>query len=133
MFKVALKNVLGHKVRVLLTAVAVVAGVAFMAGTFVLTDTIKQGFDDLFADANQGVDAVIRQKAAFEVVGRVRRATSATRSRSASSPTIEAVDGVASADASIQGFAFIIDKDGDPLNPPGRPRSSGATGRRPRT
>ena len=69
MFKVALKNVLGHKVRVLLTAVAVVAGVAFMAGTFVLTDTIKKGFDELFADANQGVDAVIRQEAAFEVSG----------------------------------------------------------------
>ena len=117
MFKVALKNVLGHKVRVLLTAVAVVAGVAFMAGTFVLTDTIKQGFDDLFTDANQGVDAVIRQKAAFEVSGGF---VSDQRDEIplALLPTIAAVDGVASADASIQGFAFIIDEDGTPLNPP---------------
>ena len=117
MFKVAIKNVLGHKVRVLLTAVAVVAGVAFMAGTFVLTDTIKQGFDDLFADANQGVDAVIRQEAAFEVSGGF-----VTDQRDEISldllPTIAAVDGVESVDASIQGFAFIIDKDGTPLNPP---------------
>ena len=66
MFKISLKNLLGHKLRLLITTVAIVLGVGFLAGTFVLTDTLGETFDDLFENANQGVDAVVRQKAAFE-------------------------------------------------------------------
>jgi putative ABC transport system permease protein len=120
MVKVALKNILGHKVRVLLTALAVIAGVAFMAGTFVLTDTIKKGFDNLFQDANQGVDAVVRQKAAFDL-GNGASFSGGQRDEVPLDllPKIEAVDGVQSADASVQGFAFIINAKGKPLTNPG--------------
>ena len=41
-------------------------GVAFMAGTLVLTDTIGKTFDDLFADVYKGTDAVVRAKAVFD-------------------------------------------------------------------
>ena len=50
MRKVTLKGLAAHKLRFVLTAVAVIIGVAFLSGTLVFTDTIQQTFDDLFAD-----------------------------------------------------------------------------------
>ena len=41
-------------------------GVAFMAGTLVLTDTIGKTFDDLFADVNAGTDAYVRGEQSIE-------------------------------------------------------------------
>ena len=66
MLSTALKNLLAHKFRLLATALAVTLGVAFMAGTLVLTDTMRQTFDNLFADVYKGTDVVVRAKAAFE-------------------------------------------------------------------
>jgi|SRR5690349_8756144 len=60
------KSLLGHKFRFVATALAVTLGVAFTAGTLVLTDTIRTTFDNLFANVYQGTDAVVRAKAAFE-------------------------------------------------------------------
>ena len=48
MIAVALKGLAGRKVRALLTAFAVVIGVAMVSGTFVLTDTIQKAFDGIF-------------------------------------------------------------------------------------
>ena len=50
MFRTTLKDLSARKLRLLTTSIAVLLGVAFMAGTLVLTDTIGQTFDDLFAD-----------------------------------------------------------------------------------
>jgi putative ABC transport system permease protein len=41
MLKTTLRNILGHKLRLLTTGLAVALGVAFMAGTLVLTATVK--------------------------------------------------------------------------------------------
>ena len=46
MFSLTINSIRAKKVRFLLTGVAVILGVAFMAGTLVLTDTIKQSYDD---------------------------------------------------------------------------------------
>ena len=46
MWRIALKNLLSHKRRLIGTASAVVLGVAFLAGTLVLTDTMRAAFDD---------------------------------------------------------------------------------------
>jgi putative ABC transport system permease protein len=56
---IALRNLLSHKLRAALTTLAVVLGVMMVAGTYVLTDTISQSFDEIFTESNQGVDAVI--------------------------------------------------------------------------
>ena len=40
----ALKGLLGRKLRTILTATAIVLGVAMMSGTYVLTDSIKSAF-----------------------------------------------------------------------------------------
>lgn len=66
MWKVTLKGLWSHKVRFLLTGVAVVLGVAFVAGTLVLSATIKSTFDGLFTDVYQNTGAVVRGQAAFK-------------------------------------------------------------------
>jgi putative ABC transport system permease protein len=66
MWKVTRKGLAAHKVRFLLTALAVLISVAFMAGTSVLTGTIQQTFDDLFADIYHGTDAVVRSPQVLE-------------------------------------------------------------------
>jgi putative ABC transport system permease protein len=62
MWKVVRKGLWSNKIRYLLTAIAVVLGVAFISGTLVLTATIGQSFDDLFGDIYKGTDAVVRAK-----------------------------------------------------------------------
>jgi putative ABC transport system permease protein len=60
MWKVIRRGVLANKIRFALTGIAVVLGVAFISGTLVLTSTIGQSFDQLFANINKGTDAVVR-------------------------------------------------------------------------
>src|SRR4051812_9311233 len=60
MWKVTRKGLAAHKIRFVLTALAVIIGVAFMSGTSVLTATIQQTFDDLFANIYRSTDAVVR-------------------------------------------------------------------------
>ena len=59
MLKVTLKSLWAHKLRLSLTALAVVLGVGFISGTFVYTDTIGRAFDGIFDDAFRGVDIVV--------------------------------------------------------------------------
>jgi putative ABC transport system permease protein len=63
--KVALKGLAGRKLRAVLTAFAIVLGVAMVSGTYVLTDTIKKGFDTIFTVSYQNADAVVTGKTAF--------------------------------------------------------------------
>ena len=65
MIKVALKGLLGRKLRAALTALAIVLGVAMVSGTYVLTDSIKKGFDSIFTAAYSSADAVITGTTAF--------------------------------------------------------------------
>ena len=66
MFRLTRRSLWEHKRRLVSTIVAIVLGVGFMAGTFVLTDTTDRGFDDLFADANEHVDAQVQGKVLFD-------------------------------------------------------------------
>jgi putative ABC transport system permease protein len=59
---VALKGLAARKLRALLTAFAVVIGVAMVAGTFMLTDTLQKSFSGLFTESTSNTDAVIRGK-----------------------------------------------------------------------
>ena len=62
MIGVALKGLGFRKVRALLTAFAVVIGVAMVSGTFILTDTTLKSFNGLFTESAENTDAVIRGK-----------------------------------------------------------------------
>ena len=65
MTRVALKGLLGRKTRAVLTAIAVVIGVAMVSGTYVLTDTIKAAFSTVFTRAYKNADAVITGRSAI--------------------------------------------------------------------
>ncbi|MBF6327203.1 ABC transporter permease [Nocardia transvalensis] len=56
MRKVALRNLAAHKLRLALTVLSVVLGTAFIAGSFVFTDTLQRTFDGIFAQQAKGVD-----------------------------------------------------------------------------
>jgi putative ABC transport system permease protein len=62
MWRVTISGLMAKKLRLVLTSIAVVLGVAFMSGTFVLTDTLGSVFDKLFTDVTKGVDADVRAK-----------------------------------------------------------------------
>src|SRR3954469_8402438 len=62
MTSVALKGLLGRKLRAILTAFSVVLGVAMVTGSFVLTDSIQQAFHTLFSSSYSNTDAVITGK-----------------------------------------------------------------------
>ena len=66
MFRITLRSLWDHKRRLISTLVAIVLGVAFMAGTFVLSDTMDQTFDDLFAESFAKVDAEVQGKVLFD-------------------------------------------------------------------
>jgi putative ABC transport system permease protein len=55
----ALKSLWARKARALATTFAVVIGVAFVAGSYVLTDTIFAAFDEIFSESLKGTSVVI--------------------------------------------------------------------------
>ena len=59
MRRVSLRNVAAHKVRLTLTVLSVVLGTAFVTGSFVFTDTLKNTFNGIFSDTAKGVDAMV--------------------------------------------------------------------------
>lgn len=116
MLRATLKSLLGHKLRLLATSLAVVLGIAFMAGTFVLTDTMRRTFDDLFRDVSAEVDVVVRSTDEIDVpFGGSQR----SRIDLALLDVVRDVDGVAGAEGEIQGYAQFVDADGEPIGNPG--------------
>jgi putative ABC transport system permease protein len=65
MLGVALKGLAARKVRASLIGLAIVLGVAMISGTYVLTDTINNGFNTIFKTQYKNADAIISGKAAF--------------------------------------------------------------------
>ena len=59
MLKVTLRGLFAHKLRLSLTAVAIVLGIAFVSSTFVVGDTINNVFGNIFTDANRGIAVVV--------------------------------------------------------------------------
>lgn len=117
MFKTTFKGLMAHKLRMALTALAVVLGVGFIAGTFVLTDTMNAAFDDLFDDVTRGTDVYVRGSSDFEAAfGGSRQPIDDDLLE-----TVQGVDGVGVAAGSVQGYAQIIDKDGNAITPGGAP------------
>ena len=100
MFKVSLKGVLARKRRLLLTALAVIIGIAFLAGTFVFTDTIQQ-------HVRQPLRRRLQEHRRLRPLverdrGRLRQPAAATASRTPSSPRSRPVAGVAEAEGDVR-------------------------------
>jgi putative ABC transport system permease protein len=108
--RVALRGLLGRKLRATLTAIAIVLGVAMVSGTYVLTDSIDRAFDNIFTDSRQGSNAVISGKSAFDLSeGSGATAPSFDESLLAD---VRRVPDVAEAEGSVDGEAQFIGDDG---------------------
>ena len=111
MLRATIKSLLGRKLRLAMTALAVVLGVGMTAGSFILTDTALQSFDTLFGDVFKGTDVVVQATTAFEPGAAGNSGGGSERKPIPESvlPKVQAVDGVAAADGSIGGTAWIVD------------------------
>ena len=109
MLKTTIKGLMARKLRLFATALAVLLGVAFMAGTFVLTDTIARTFHDLFGSVYVHTDAVVRGRAALESSAfeaqRPRVDTTLIRA-------ITGVPGVRAAEGNVFDYAQLVDGHG---------------------
>src|ERR671915_742181 len=111
MTKVALRGLAQRKLRAFVTMLAVLLGVAFIAGSYVLTDTINRSFDDIFTEAYAGTDVAISPSTtgggeeidlppfSAEVLNQVRR-----------------VDGVEKAAGGIFSTIRFVDEEGEQLS-----------------
>ncbi len=115
MFRMTLQQLASRKLRLVTTSIAVLLGVAFMAGTLVLTDTIGRTYDALFADVNRGTDAYVRSDSALAT-----STTSEQRARLDASlvDTVAHTDGVAAAEGSITAYAQLVGPDGHAIGNP---------------
>jgi putative ABC transport system permease protein len=118
MRKVILKGLLARKLRLVLTAISISLGVAFVSGTFVLGDTMTATFDQLYDGLTKGTDVTVRAESAFtdtSTLGATKPFDAAVLDR------VEGVDGVAAAAGALSGYALILDKAGEPVQPGGAP------------
>ena len=65
MIRLAFRSLLSRPLRTVLTTLAIVLGVAMISGTYVLTDQITNGFDDIFTTAYKGTAVVVVPKSSF--------------------------------------------------------------------
>jgi putative ABC transport system permease protein len=119
--RVALRGLLGRKLRAILTALAIILGVAMMSGTYVLTDTIDKAFSTIFDESYAGTDVVVSGRGAdIDFQG-----TSATAPPVDESlvddvralPDVEAASGSVSDETNTK----IIGSDGKAINTQGAP------------
>jgi putative ABC transport system permease protein len=119
--RVALKGLLGRKLRASLTAIAVVIGVAMVSGTYILTDTIKAAFTTVFTEAYKNADAVVTGKSAIGN-GNGSDARGQAPSLPASLLTrIRALPQVAQASGGISDSAQLVGHDGKVISSHGAP------------
>jgi putative ABC transport system permease protein len=128
-WRATVKSLLARKLRLGLTALSIVLGVGFVAGTYVLTDTMNKAFDDLFTQANSGTDVVVRATQAFAPdQGGPGGGGGEQRNPIPDSvlPTVQAVPGVRSAAGTVSGYAQMVDpKTGKAIGGVGPPTIGG--------
>ncbi|MER7685073.1 FtsX-like permease family protein [Streptomyces sp. NPDC097610] len=121
--RLSVSSLRAHRRRFAGTFLAVLLGVAFLAGTLVMGDTLRASFSTLFGDATRGTDAVVRSADAITTPGEsqgVRQPVDTALVK-----TVERVPGVAAAAPDIQGAGQLVGSDGKPVGGQGPPTLAG--------
>jgi putative ABC transport system permease protein len=121
--RLSLSSLRAHRRRFAGTFLAVFLGVAFLAGTLVMGDTLRASFGSMFGEATSGTDAVVRGADAITTPGEaqgVRRPVDTSLVK-----TVEKVPGVAAAAPDIQGAGQLVGADGKPIGGQGPPTLAG--------
>ncbi|MCX4573070.1 FtsX-like permease family protein [Streptomyces sp. NBC_01571] len=113
MLKATLRSFLAHKGRLLLSALAVVLSVAFVAGSLIFSDTVTRTFDRLFASTSADVTVSPRN----DLGSRIPTGATPTLPASLAARLAE-VDGVAAAhvDAAVENLT-IVDRGNESVGP----------------
>lgn len=109
MFRTALRNVLAHKARLLMTVLAVMLGVAFVSGTLVFTNTISDAYQKSSAKGFGQVDVAIQpegRKDTGDTIGKDPKLTQALLDKAAKVPGAGSTIGV------VNGFTAVVSKNG---------------------
>jgi putative ABC transport system permease protein len=117
---VALKGLLGRKLRAVLTAVAIVLGVAMISGTYVLTDTIKAAFGTVFTTVYAKTDAVITGKSALGNTNTNNNGLPPSFPESLLAK-VQKLPGVAAASGGISDLAHLVGRNGKVISGGGAP------------
>ena len=104
MFRTSLRNLTSRPLRTALTTLAILLGVAMISGTYVLTDQITNGFDDIFNTAFEGTAVVVQPKVEF---GQNQGDSVATMPE-ALVADVQGVDGVAGVDPSVEALGAVL-------------------------
>jgi putative ABC transport system permease protein len=117
--RVTLKGIIAHKLRLALTAIAIILGVTFICGTYVLTDTLHATFDNLVGTIYKNIDFQVRGIAQFPTTD----AATATRNPIPESllATVRKVPGVAAAEGEASGYAQFVAPNGTLISNNGEP------------
>ncbi|MFF4792946.1 ABC transporter permease [Streptomyces sp. NPDC001276] len=106
MFRTALRNVLAHKARLLMTVLAVTLGVAFVAGTLVFTSTLSAAYQNSSNKGSGHVDVAVQLDGPPAQAGAPKLTPQLV-------DRIAKVPGVQSVTAVVSGFTAVAGKNGD--------------------
>jgi putative ABC transport system permease protein len=115
LIKLALRGMGARKLRSVLTAIAVLLGVAMISGTYVLTDQIRESFQKISETGNEGTDAILTPREEFS--------SSFTQQQQLPASLVDRVrllSGVREAAGQTQALGTLI-VDGDEIRTPGAP------------
>ena len=93
MWKATIRGLVARKVRLALTALAILLGVSFVSATYVLTDTVKRSFDAVFAQTLTGVDLQVQGASALGDVSNPGRIPDATIDDVRAVPGVQRAEG----------------------------------------
>ncbi|MDH6136724.1 putative ABC transport system permease protein [Kitasatospora sp. MAA4] len=113
MYRTALRNVLAHKARLLMTTLAVLLGTAFVAGTLVFTDTLGSAMKSQNAKSYTDIAVTVSDpESARSIYGSGGTDSSAPVLTEDVRRKIAALPGAADARGVVSGFAGIADQHG---------------------
>jgi putative ABC transport system permease protein len=107
---VSLRNLAAHKIRLVLTVISVLLGTAFVAGSFVFTDTLKHSFDAIFINADKGAATVVQSRHSYNPGVPTSLASQ-----------VRAVPGVNVVESDVSGPIVMINNHGDKVDTGGAP------------
>ncbi|MFC9079143.1 ABC transporter permease [Streptomyces sp. NPDC057062] len=121
--RLSVSSLRAYKRRFAGTFLAVFLGVAFLAGTLVMGDTLRASFSSMFGDATAGTDAVVRSADTITTPGESQGVRQPVDTSLV--PTIEKAPGVAAAVPQIEGRGQLVGADGKPVGGQGPPTLAG--------
>ncbi|MGA8016489.1 MAG: FtsX-like permease family protein [Candidatus Dormiibacterota bacterium] len=123
MLKVSLRSLLTHKLRLVLTAISIVLGVTFVAGTLVLTNTISSTFRGVISDVDKGIAVEVTGQPVATATGPGAKQTQPVPASLL--PRVRAVSGVADAVAQLQRSGLAVLENGKVIVGATRPTLGG--------